>query len=291
MGFSALPEDMEEAILTKLPLVDLARVATTRPSFQAVLRRRLPQERKARCDLGAQCLGSERIARIVALTGSFLEGEALERGLLESPLQGGCSISEDGTLQGPLDAGCFIPQDARLRYVMLAHRFSRRDTLPAGGSLVHVGLKCDHYVNYDPATMEFVNYDVLTLHFTVRTANTSQVYLSIDSRSKSIFIAVVPSSIGDVEGLGVVQALLSGYLGPGLRHMGVFDILILVVSRWEDFSRAGMEAQIGPVLPLLSHCRFIPWWVAKWSRTRSRCNLDRWDVAETRMLRFFWSTV
>jgi hypothetical protein len=93
----ALPQKLEELILSKLPLVDLARLSSTSKTFEAVFCMQLGQEQKVRCDFAAKRFGRDRIVSIAALINRLLKGESLDPFFAGIPENRMCRMSQDGT--------------------------------------------------------------------------------------------------------------------------------------------------------------------------------------------------
>ncbi len=73
--FSDLPQELEELVLNKLSVPELARLSRTCRSFHAVFRRHLAKQQKACYDLAVARFGNEMIVCIADLMDSWLEGK------------------------------------------------------------------------------------------------------------------------------------------------------------------------------------------------------------------------
>lgn len=85
MSWRSLPDDVVELILTRLSLVELARVSATYSTFQAQYRRQLAREHGARCRLAVNYFGRKRITNITALIIQLLKGEPLNPSFCDPP--------------------------------------------------------------------------------------------------------------------------------------------------------------------------------------------------------------
>jgi hypothetical protein len=100
LGWKDLPEDMEEEILPRLSLLEMARTSALCRSFRARYRTRMAAEQEARCKLAIKSFGIERIARIVSVITHHLEGESRFPGLVDGKWHH-FWVSTAGVLQGP----------------------------------------------------------------------------------------------------------------------------------------------------------------------------------------------
>jgi hypothetical protein len=79
MSWDALPLELEEQILSKLALVELARLSSTRKVFLALFRKHLAQEQKVLCDKADISIGLERIKRAAVHLSRFLKKDIVKR--------------------------------------------------------------------------------------------------------------------------------------------------------------------------------------------------------------------
>jgi hypothetical protein len=100
-GWNALPEDLHELIVAKVPLVYAARAAATCKVFHATFRRLLAQELQARCKLAAECFGQQRIDYLIRLIDRMVKGYGLQRlhRLATNPVYAHRWICDNGTLR------------------------------------------------------------------------------------------------------------------------------------------------------------------------------------------------
>jgi hypothetical protein len=228
LDWTLLPLELGELILSKLPLPDLARTSTTCRFFQAAFLRELAEEQSARCDLAVECLGRERMTRIVALADRFLDGQPMYPDLGNDLSTTGWWICEEGKVH-------------------------------LGGEHFHVweypltdGKKAVVRLTIQPRES---SADML---FVVRTGDGSSVFVCLDEERKG-YIALNRFR-GHREALAIVQALLSARLAPCLQ--GAFaDIRLSGFLGHKDgkhnFTQAGVEALIAPLLPLVTRLSII----------------------------------
>jgi hypothetical protein len=95
MDWNALPSDMKELILSKLPVADLASVATTSKDFQAAFYSNLAGEQKACYNFAVKPFGREVIISITTLVDALLKGVPPGAILDETPLKAWHWISRD----------------------------------------------------------------------------------------------------------------------------------------------------------------------------------------------------
>ncbi len=236
MDWRALPPEMEEAILAKLSLIDLARVSPTCRTFHAVFCMRLPVEQRARCDLAAERFGRKRIARIIELLDRKLKGRTLEPHMSDrhghaSP----CWICEDGTCQSDIPAP------------------SRDENGTPHNAQIRVSARLDGWR---------APYNLLVDVMLEGHGPLMVLQAKLEDTEKAMFIWVVHPHNHDVEGPALLQALLSGGLAQSCRDVGQHATIRLIGVR---FSRSttltGLKALVAPLLPLMSRmsqvgCRF-----------------------------------
>ncbi len=80
--------------------------------------------------------------------------------------------------------------------------------------------------------------------------------LSVSQRREGNILTVIPRTDDDLVGVALMQALVSGDCGPSLLESGLAIIRVLGSSRLGSFTRAGLEAQVVPLVPLASRYRF-----------------------------------
>jgi hypothetical protein len=105
MDWNTFPYDMQEHILGCLPLVELARIATTADTFQKVCRRRVAEQQKGRCDSAEKWVGRKRITAVIDLVDGFLNGDRM---LLKRPRTIGFLPTESLRLTTQLHAGLAV---------------------------------------------------------------------------------------------------------------------------------------------------------------------------------------
>ncbi len=219
MSWASLPDDIVEEILAKLSLLELARISRTCSSFNALYDRRLEGEPKARHDLANKAFGHERIARIGALAACFLKGEPL-----------GLPLVEGGT-----------------------GRFS----MSVDGAVVHLGRGSGPRAKAGESIVSVSDYDWLCPRrvrqmFTVDVyaENGSIVYMVMHNNKLEATINLSPSSDDDLEGVALVQALLSGGLAQSISDAGVLFTINIWPSHLNEelCTPSGLRAQRLPLL-------------------------------------------
>jgi hypothetical protein len=98
--WSELPEDVKEVVVSKLPLVDLARVSSLSRTSQALFQKELARQQKPCCEFAIGRMGRERIIRITSLISHYLKGESLEPYLSDTAPLDWVWVCADGTVQG-----------------------------------------------------------------------------------------------------------------------------------------------------------------------------------------------
>lgn len=187
MNWGAMPEEMAELIPSKLPLVYLARLSTTCILFQAVFCKQLAGEQKARCNFAIEWLGRERIISILTLIKRWLEGETFKAHEDEGLLTNWCCIAEDGTYHNE-------PSQPHLPAIMFCQRYKRYYAAGVKGDGVH-----GTYVS---------------------TIVAGAAYLDVSQQSNNAPITVRKYHDQHLEGVAVVQALLSEGLGRVFDEAG-----------------------------------------------------------------------
>jgi hypothetical protein len=243
-GWNELPYDMQELILTKRPLLELARISRTHTSFQAVFLALLAREQKARCSLIVECLGRARLARIALLITRFLKGEALEQDADGQSIVPGLEMWEDVTRWAK---GTFEPPSLKGKIqvgsenTVIVFRLRIREPVEGG----NVGDVVDVVNEVTPA-------EATTMIVTMTASDSSQLRLSVTRTTGGGMIIVYPCNDEDLLGVALMQALLSGEWCPNLVESGLVAIRILARSYLGNYSYAGLEAQILPLLPFAS---------------------------------------
>jgi hypothetical protein len=233
-SWSALPQELEELILDHLSLVELTRASATCRTFHAAFGRQLAHTQKARCDVAVDCIGRLRLVRITSVINSFLKGQALGLDMGTSSIPG-----HDPIVYGCIwKDGVFQPAQAPLRgWVM--------DDAGRGAWFVRVRLD---------VTADGKPFPGASLHISVRARQVTRIDLSIVRRHghEQSSISMNLDGTAGFEELGLLQALFSGEFAPNWQDAG--PLMIHVWGSFQDgkVSQAGIEAQIAPLVPLLS---------------------------------------
>ncbi len=234
-----LPYDMQELILAKRSLLELARISRTHTSFQAVFLGQLAREQKARCDLIVGRLGRARLLRVAALISRFFKGEPLEQDPYDDPIVPGLKVWEDVTsATGVLRPPLLSELRAESENAVVVFRL-RVEKPVEGGNVVDV---VNDITPAEPTTMVV----------TMTASESSQLRLSVTRHSDGGRIIVHPCNDEDLLGVALMQALLSGERGPSLVESGLVAICVFARSHLGTYSHAGLEAQILPLLPFAS---------------------------------------
>jgi hypothetical protein len=243
-GWDALHYDMQELILAKRPLLELARISRTHTSFQAVFLAQLAREQKAHCNLIVECLGRARLARIATLISRFLKWEALEQDLDDYSIVLGLEMWEDVSRWAN---GTFEPPSMKRKIqvgsedTVLIFRLRIKEPIE-GGNVVDVVDGVNEDTPAEPTTMVV----------TMTASESSQIRLSVTRGNDGGRIIVLPYNDEDLLGVALMQALLSGDWGPNLVESGLVAIRIFARSYLADYSHGGLEAQILLLLPFAS---------------------------------------
>jgi hypothetical protein len=240
VGWDDLPTHLQEVIISKLSLVELARVATTCRVFNATLPRVLAEEQKARCNMAAETFSPECVTSLVALIDGFVKGKAVESYLTATTDWCKCAFFEDGRLHN----------DWRDAY--MNRDVGKPKKPPPVGVTVHRNRN-------NPA-----------LHMVVEVFMVSRrgrsVCMELGRERKAASITVYASDDDDVEGVALVQAMLSagmfqtffdaeysvGLCIHGISHLGPFIDRKYMAE--PDVTFAGWKALIAPLLPFGSYC-------------------------------------
>lgn len=233
----SLPYDVQEHILGKLPLWEVAHLSATCRSFQEIFTRQVKKEVKARSDLALEHFGQERIITIAALIERFVKGETMDPAF-GLPIFGWMSL--DGELH--------IIREA-------TWRDSRRAVRERGD--VNVMIHTRYRVG-DLSPIIAISWG--------RTQ--SQINLSISQR-ESVTIEMYVRGDENLQGVALVQALLSEGLGPTFHYDGHpvkvhikwwvlrdADKDFVRGRGWTQVSEAALRAQIAPLMPLAPQISF-----------------------------------
>jgi hypothetical protein len=219
MDWRALPQDLEEAILTNLSLVELARVSRTKSFFLTIFHKRRAQGQKALRELAAERFGSARITRIITLVERFYKRQLLDPCLADSPTKTRCWIYEDGNCRKERPE----PEWSSGRY--LRHIATEVEVEPFGGG-ADAGIQ-----------------------IRILTQSWSQVTLLLSHNFRAD-IFVYPRSNKDFRGLGLLQALLSEGLARIIVDAGQRMFIHITGSNmgfW--FTQEGLKSMIAPLVP------------------------------------------
>jgi hypothetical protein len=186
MAWDALPLDVQDLILARIPLFELAQASAACRTFQERFKTRLAEEQKLRFDLADECFGQKRIDRIAAMAARFFKREnafgKLDRGRTHV-----CHISAVGEWQVE-----------RRR----PSRSANQHNLEAGD--LHVRLS---FMWGRPTVMEIL----------VHVPGRALVKLHVCGGRGMIAITVTPYGDMVFEGLALVQALITWALPRRLR--------------------------------------------------------------------------
>jgi hypothetical protein len=219
---SDLPPDLEELVLSKLSLHDLARVSPTCRSFHTVFRRQLAQQQKACYDLAVARFGNELIDCIADLMDSWLEGKV-------------DSCIKDRCLRVCQTYGEGLQQVKGCSY-----------------------LPCSVRVAVSSTGMEPCRAMHSNMSITVPARNNSCVCMDFFWHPKNVVIHVIVS--GELEGLVLVQALFSRALASTVCEawrrtrmtiVGGSPCMPYMACGWRQIM-ASHQAQFAPLLALLS---------------------------------------
>jgi hypothetical protein len=245
-SWSSLPNDMVDVILANLSLIELAELSRTCTSFNAVYRRLIAQEQKARRNLAVNCCRLERIRVLARLTGHLLKDEVLHPCFF-ARAQNAWWISADGVLHGPVCA-YGVRQLAR----------------EAGDIFVWM------YLEKGPPAIS-------NLFVEVTNCTAGQVTMQFNGERKGVTIYVFPTSQDDLAVVSVVQAMLSEGLADFVHEVGSrVEIRIRgPIIPGSRITPAGLKAQIAPLLSFAS--RYTPLERRGWRGTpwRSACKSGR----------------
>jgi hypothetical protein len=235
LGWNALPVELEELVLSKLPLVDLARASATHSSFQSALRNELAREQKARCDAALDCVGRQWMSRITSLINCFLKGQALD-----------LDMGRNSGIAGWIMQGGAFQMDRQ------AFSLPANESSPTGHCRVRV-------------SFTRVLLGSARIHFHVYVRGMSDVHICLDGQKPAgSYINVDLKSHVGREELGLVQLLLSGELAPNWQDGAPPGVYFFGESCAGNFNQAKMVAQIAPMMPFVSQYTFLtPWMTGK----------------------------
>ncbi len=243
-----LPLDVQELVVSSLPLVHMARASRTCKFFRATFRRLLAKEQQTRCNLAARCFDQRRIDYLIALINRFVKGESLGPFMDINSRFRDYWVSEEGVLHSDASRVC--------RHIQRARQESAVDITMVA----------------DPGGMPFC------LQVDIEAGHGSKVSLTVWQEDRcpvpmfsktgrlvqGAFFTVHPSKDDDLEGVALVQALLGGGVSKSLhdvRQSGHISILGLIAPEFQDpelcFTSAGFKAQILPLLPFGSRCKQV----------------------------------
>jgi hypothetical protein len=247
MDWSALPYELEEAIMGCLSLPELADVSTTCKRFDQVFRQMLAKEQTARCEIAFSQLGRKRVARVADIVHSFFSTQ-----LLGSPSRERVKCywwtAEDGTLHvaetAPPDRGtgenadyCWsISEDGKL------HAW---EAPQPGTNDISVRVQLVSHPAMLMVNVSAHNGSSVLMIFTRRLIQSS-------SSHNRFFFSVRPCDDEDVLGVALLQALVCGDFAPIVREgCPHSDVHIEWGDHDEGFTSAGLESQVAPLLPLV----------------------------------------
>jgi hypothetical protein len=136
-------------------------------------------------------------------------------------------------------------------YSYLDRRYATRCWISADGTL-HVNNTSQSPANMDARDMLVLVYPTEHLCMRLDLPNDTYVHFSIWPEKRILDICIVPWSDEDLEGVALVQALMSGVLAQILQD-GTLSLRICVSGQARTgCTNAGMKAQITPLLPFAS---------------------------------------
>jgi hypothetical protein len=253
MDWSALPYELEEAILGCLSLRELADVSTTCKRFDQVFRQEVAKEQKARCDLAIEQFGRKRLARIADTVNSFLNTRSFDPHSGE-PGPCYCWMSEDGTLHAAEEYYPFHLQDQETQ----DHETMQRFSISEDGTLYVEEGRGSDMANEVQSELDDVDVSgtlsgmystMLYIHVSSRTG--PNVGMSFGAIPDTSCFFIRPHDDEEEGSVALMQALLSGEFAA---IVGEGRPLARVGIQWGDyhggFTCAGLQAQIAPLLPL-----------------------------------------
>jgi hypothetical protein len=218
--WSLLPDDITETIFGILTLLELARISPTCRSFHALYCQRMAAQQKSLCNLALRSFGHGCINRIAGLIKAFFKGG------FDNPAFASWSfywVCPEGVMHKNV-----LPYEPKLGSTNVSFYLVERRSSYYHSSCYHV--------------------------IQVRPPNNSMVFFRFPNR-RSTIIQICPESDGDVEGLALVQALLTGGLARFMCDSGRRAEINFRLPDDPDpakFTLAGMKDQIGPLMPFAS---------------------------------------
>lgn len=260
-GWRDLPYDLMNEILRKLPMGDLARVATTCRSFNSSFAQLLEKQQKARCDLALAHFGQERITAFVALISNWLNGDTVSQTVVRYMLE--CfGISPDGKV--------YVVGTGRVRQSDQVLCETRDIRIETSQDWPEVCVKISWVYQSTARSSICLRFDY---------------YRYID---ENVAIIVDPCANEDVHGLALAQVLASKALALPFRVGGR---TMRIQVRWgSDPSRhftgtdVGLHHLIGPLLPLASEYNSACNTDMGWIFVRRRPNLQGVTTAKNRIM-------
>ncbi len=229
--------ELEEVILFKLSLLDLARVSRTCRTFQAAYCRLRAGQGKVHCDAAVSRLGQARIDGIIDVIRRFVMGEP--------PLP---QLPSGDTL-------CYISADGALH---------------VRGLDAPLATRWDHCANKKDDTV-LVEYDnrahrnFLQIFVGRHRLPRFKFYANRCSITREAYLHVLPLGDDDLEGVGLAYPLTSRIFASTLRDAGFHTKVIFEgyapCSAYVGCTFAGMQALAMPLLPEASRytCEKCMW--------------------------------
>jgi hypothetical protein len=177
-----LPYDVMETILSKLSSVRLAQLSLTCKSFSTAYRKLTAAQQRARCKTAFASCGRERISRLLNLIVHLLNRQPLSPDF-EDEMWNACWISGDGVLHGP------------------AHTLPPQSSHGPEDMLVNVSLEQGMDVKASGSSG-------------------SSLKVIIYGTSKHAYFGIAPSDDEDVQGVAIVQVMLSLGLAEIIKDAG-----------------------------------------------------------------------
>jgi hypothetical protein len=241
MNWSGLPYEMEEAILSRLQLWELAEASSTCKRFDQIFRERLAKEQKSRCDLAITCFGKERVARIADIANRFSRGHALALEPGEDVRGRWSSMFADGKL----------------------HLTQPRNT--SAGNAVDVLVWVPFHASSHSPSLIFEMFTHTTRGLRV------EILRNRDPHGKRCVLSVKACNDRDVTGAALVQALMSGDFAPIVgEDWPLPEVHMMWGKKGVGLTSGGLRAQIAPLLPLAESFE-----VCKRPRNRRLCRARR----------------
>ncbi len=221
MILTSLPLDMLEVIFATLALLDMACLGACCRTFRPFYCRQLAAERDARKELAANFYGVEQITRLTHLILKVLEGASLDR--------------DPGIVDKKLDSWWYT-------WNAYCWRYTSQTLVPYEGNL-HI-------------RPQSVMGSLYLLPIKADDVAWSQFTLVFCRDRTGVWFRIKPSMDADLEGVGLVQAILDGGLAQYIQDVGKWvKVEVEVIQRYTDskhISRAGLKAQIAHLYPASS---------------------------------------